>query len=81
MGHHSIDLDLGGALAPPRACPACHSSDLRPVCGEQGLVFLCPGCTRTWFSDLGTLLPADTPEGSVGDAGPPPVPLQRGSSS
>lgn len=62
MGHHSIDLDLDAALAPPRACPACRSGDLRPVCDDQGLVFLCPGCHRTWVSELGALMPAEPPE-------------------
>ena len=74
MAHHSIDLDVDAVLAPPRACPACRSTDLRPVCGDQGLVFLCPGCTRTWAWELGALLPADP---VAGNAGGPAVPVPR----
>ena len=59
MVHHSIDLDLASALAPPRRCPACDSQDLLPVCDEQGVVFLCDSCSRTWVSELGTLAAAD----------------------
>ena len=74
MAHHSIDLDLDAALAPPHACPACRSSDLRPVCGEPGRVFLCPGCRRTWISELGALLPAEPAEPAVPSPRPGAVP-------
>lgn len=59
MTHHSIALDLGAALAPPRRCPSCLSFDLTPVHDEQGVLFLCPRCRRTWFSELGALVPVE----------------------
>lgn len=65
MTHHSLDLDLASALAAPRDCPACRSADLLPVCDDQGVVFLCHGCSRTWLVELGTLVvadPADRPD-------------------
>lgn len=76
MAHHSIDLDLDSALATPGSCPACHSSDLRPLCDTQGVVvFLCAICARTWVAELGTLLPAAFVQPP---ATGPRVPPQRG---
>jgi hypothetical protein len=75
MGHNSIDLDHGTALATTHACTACRSNDLRPVCGDRGLLFLCPDCRRTWVPELGALLPADLP---VPPAGAPARARRRG---
>lgn len=61
MAHHSVYLDLETAFSPPRHCPACRALDLAPLCERRGLVFRCTSCSRSWVSELGTLVPAPAP--------------------
>lgn len=56
MTQHKVDLDLGGALAPPRTCPNCGSADLATETDDRGVSFNCLGCRQSWMPIMGMLV-------------------------
>ncbi|MEP9365069.1 hypothetical protein ABLE68_19045 [Nocardioides sp. CN2-186] len=56
MKLQSLDIDIASTLASPRTCPACGSYRLRPVSGEDDVVFTCVNCLESWAFELGSLV-------------------------
>lgn len=58
MAQHSVELDIGAALAPPRSCPDCGSADLTAAVDAHGISFDCMHCDQSWVPVMGMLVPA-----------------------